>query len=432
MDSSWLIGAGAIVGLGFYLNSISDSKSTADIGISAVTTELADSDKPSFSSLDRTNPEYFSASEDWVKTFNTSCGWSDEEQYCPEAIVEAANCPTECTRPYYQTSMDLRNSQGWSEWSSPEANDCGKVKFACHTGKIGNPKGSCPPIRARARLVGGPIHNNNFIFEVEWQIYSRLTFPSLDELAECGGPFWGWQGGSWSGNTWAATIDEVLLNGNSSLSIVKNSADNSVIYTNLSTSGTRGNRAIGGAYNICGVGEIQETATYQKYITALDFSDPAVINEFYVGAYDLEVQINIGREQNNLWHNLDPVIDGAGEWAEGTILDTTSCEFNKTINMTINNFVFIGPSTEENCCNPILLEDRYEDTERPDFPHDKFYYDKIEAATGGGYKLNNINAWAAAPSERKCGTAHPLILCNSDTQSNNAETFFPRNGFMMW
>ena len=29
MDSSWLIGAGTIIGLGLYLNSISDSKSTS-------------------------------------------------------------------------------------------------------------------------------------------------------------------------------------------------------------------------------------------------------------------------------------------------------------------------------------------------------------------------------------------------------------------
>ena len=61
MDTSWLIGAGTIVGLGLYLKSISDSKSTSPrpVGLTEVNTELADSDKPSFSQMDSTNPEYY-------------------------------------------------------------------------------------------------------------------------------------------------------------------------------------------------------------------------------------------------------------------------------------------------------------------------------------------------------------------------------------
>ena len=429
METSWLIGAGTIVGLGLYLKSISDSDSTADTGISAVKTELADSDKPSFSPLNSTNPEYYQNSKDWVNTFDTSCGWTDDEQYCPKAIVEAANCSTECTRPYYQTSMNLREAQGWSEWSSPQAGDCGSIKFACHTGKIGNPKGSCPSLRARARLIGGPIHTDNFTFEVEWQIYSRLTFPSLKELAKCGGPYWGWQGGNWSDNTWAVTVDEVLLNGPAEMSMVKKSADNSETSKQLSRDGSRSNRYVDGAYyDLCGAGRIDMTSTYQRYVTTIDFSKPEVYDD-YAGAYELSVQLNIGREQNNLWHNVS---DDAGEWAEGTILDTTSCEFNDTVNITINNFAFIGP--KEGCCDPLLLENRYEDPKNPSYPRDKFYYDKLEKSNGGGYKISNTNAWTTTPAANRCGNAPPQISCTSDTQSqtNNAETFFPRNGFMQW
>ena len=132
-------------------------------------------------------------------------------------ILEAANCSTECTRPYYQTSMDLRNSQGWSEWTSPPAGDCGSVKFACSTALIADPKGSCPPIRARAKLQGGPIHTDNFSFDIEWQLYSFLEGISLD----CGGPYYGWNGAGWTGNTNSVTIDEVALIGPAELSITK-------------------------------------------------------------------------------------------------------------------------------------------------------------------------------------------------------------------
>ena len=48
------------------------------------------------------------------------------------------------------------------------------------------------------------------------------------------------------------------------------------------------------------------------------------------------------------------------------------------------------------------------------------------------------SAWSEAPSANKCGSASPQIICTSDTaserasQTNNAETIFPRNGFMQW
>ena len=419
MDSSWLIGAGTIIGLGLYLNSISDSKSTSGRGLPEVNTELADSDKPSFSQMDSTNPEYYHISKDWVKTFDTSCGWTDDEQYCPQAIVEAANCPTKCTRPYYQTSMDLRKQQGWSAWSSPQAGDCGSVKFACSTSLIADPKGSCPPIRARAKLQGGPIHTNNFTFDIEWQLYSFLEGISLD----CGGPFYGWNGAGWSGNTWTVTIDEVALIGPAELSIKKTNVDgvSGGSSSALNTSGTRSNRSIAAKYEICGVGDLTQSATYQRYRTDIDFSDEYVIDD-YVGAYELNVQLNIGRDS-------DPIL---GE--EGGALDTTTCDFNKTINITVPNFVFIGPPQSQ-CCDPLLLEDRYEDPDRPDFPHEKFYYDQLVVnSNGGGYKLSNINAWSSAPDANKCGNSSPRIICSSDTtsQTNNAETIFPRNGFMQW
>ncbi len=83
---------------------------------------------------------------------------------------------------------------------------------------------------------------------------------------------------------------------------------------------------------------------------------------------------------------------------------------------------------------PLLLEDRYEDPDRPDFPHEKFYYDQLVRNENGGYKLSNINAWSSAPDANKCGNSSPRIICSNDTtsQTNNAETIFPRNGFMQW
>ena len=418
MDSSWLIGAGAIAGLGLYLKSISDSKSTSARGLTEVNTELADSDKPSFSPLNSTNPEYYKNSKDWVKTFDTSCGWTDDEQYCPKAIVEAANCSTECTRPYYQTSMNLREVQGWSEWSSPS--NCGGAKFQCSTSLIAEPKGSCPPIRARAKLQGGPIHTKNFSFEVEWQLYSFLEGIST----ECGGPFYGWNGAGWTGNTNSVIIDEVALIGPAELSIKRTDLPLGSSYdsTHLTRSGARSNRAIRAYYEMCGDEDLTQSATYQKYVTYINFSDENVIDD-YVGAYDLEVQLTISRYS-------DPIL---GEWAEGTIGDTNSCDFTETINITIPNFVFIGPPQSQ-CCESLLLEDRYEDPDRPDFPHEKFYYDKLENSNGGGYKLSNINAWTAAPAANRCGTTSPNISCTSDTQAQtkNAESIFPRNGFMQW
>lgn len=411
MDTSWLLGAGTIIGLGLYLNSISDSKSTSARGLTEVNTELADSDKPSFSQMNSTNPEYYQGSKDWVNTFNTSCGWTDDEQYCPDSIVEAANCSTECTRPYYQTSMNLREAQGWSEWSSPSAGDCGDLRFVCTTALIADPAGSCPPIRARAKLQGGPIHTNNFTFEIEWQLFSFLEGVTTD----CW-PSYGWMAAGWTGNTGVVTIDEVALLGPAELSITKNAT------SDLKTSGSRGNRNTEPRryYKTCQGNEISLTSTYQNYRTDIDFSNEYAIDD-YVGAYDLSVQLNIGRN--------DDVFLGD----EVTLGD---CDFNKTINITIPNFVFIGPPQSQ-CCDPLLLEDRYEDPDRPDFPHEKFYYDKVVPASGG-YKLSNINAWSEAPAANKCGSSAPQIICTSDTaserasQTNNAETIFPRNGFMQW
>ena len=420
MDSSWLLGAGTIIGLGLYLNSISDSKSTSARGLTEVNTELADSDKPSFSPLNSTNPEYYQNSKDWVNTFDTSCGWTDDEQYCPDSIVEAANCSTECTRPYYQTSMNLREAQGWSEWTSPQAGDCGSVDFLCSTALIADPAGSCPPIRARAKLQGGPIHTNNFTFEIEWQLFSFLEGIST----ECGGPFYGWNGAGWTGNTNSVTIDEVALIGPAGVELSIKRTDltlgSSYDSTHLTRSGARSNRAIGAYYEICGVGDLTQSVTYQKYVTYLNFSDKTVIDD-YVGAYALEVQLNIGRDS-------DPIL---GE--EGGVLDVTQCDFNKTINITIPNFVFIGPPQAQ-CCDPLLLENRYEDPKNPSYPRDKFYYDKLVTANGGGYKISNTNAWTTTPAANRCGNAPPQISCTSDTSSKNknAETIFPRNGFMQW
>jgi len=422
METSWLIGAGTIVGLGLYLKSISDSKFTSARGLTEVNTELADSDKPSFSPLNSTNPEYYQNSKDWVNTFDTSCGWTDDEQYCPKAIVEAANCSTECTRPYYQTSMNLREAQGWSEWSSPQAGDCGSVGLLCSTALIAVPDdGSCPPIRARAKLQGGPIHTNNFTFEIEWQLFSFLEGIST----ECGGPFHGWNGAGWTGNTNSVTIDEVVLMGPAELSIKKTNVNGvaSSSSRNLTRSGARGNRSIAAKYEICGVGDLTQSATYQRYRTDIDFSDETVIDD-YAGAYELSVQLNIGRDS-------DPIF---GE--EGGFWDVTQCDFGGaegTINITIPNFVFIGPPQSQ-CCDPLLLENRYEDPKNPSYPRDKFYYDKLEKSNGGGYKISNTNAWTTTPAANRCGNAPPQISCTSDTQSqtNNAETFFPRNGFMQW
>ena len=85
-----------------------------------------------------------------------------------------------------------------------------------------------------------------------------------------------------------------------------------------------------------------QSATKQTYTTDIDFSDEYVIDD-YVGAYELSVQLNIGRDS-------DPLIG-----PEGGVLDVTKCDFNKTINITIPNFVFIGPPTAQ-CCNPLILE----------------------------------------------------------------------------
>jgi len=421
METSWLIGAGTIVGLGLYLKSISDSKSTSPRGLTEVNTELADSDKPSFSPMNSTNPEYYNDSKDWVNTFDTSCGWTDDEQYCPEAIVEAANCSTECTRPYYQTSMDLRKSQGWSEWSSPSAGDCGGAKFACSTALVADPEGSCPPIRARAKLQGGPVHTNNFSFEIEWQLYSFLEGVSMD----CW-PSYGWMGAGWTNNGASVSIDEVsLVNLNYAELSGTLQPDSNIKYTQLLPTGNRGNRALPATYTTCQGNKITQSATYQKYTTTIDFSESGWDDD-YAGAYELTLQLNIGRD-------IAPLLENDSVDVEGSFIDYNHCQFNETINITIPNFVFIGPPKSK-CCDPLILEDRYEDPDRQNFPHEKFYYDKLEINSNGGYKLSTTNAWSAAPPSNRCGNNSPQISCTSDTQSqtNNAETFFPRNGFMIW
>ena len=128
---------------------------------------------------------------------------------------------------------------------------------------------------------------------------------------DCGGPFYGWNGAGWSGNTYSVTIDEVALIGPAELSIKKTNVDGvaSSSSRNLNTSGTRSNRSIAAKYEICGVGDLTQSATYQRYRTDIDFSDEYVIDD-YVGAYELNVQLNIGRDS-------DPILGEEG--GKGTI-----------------------------------------------------------------------------------------------------------------
>ena len=90
MDTSWLIAAGTLIGLGAYAYSVVKPDSPDESGESD--TELQNSAKPSFSALSRTNPERYVGWKEWTNTFPTNCGWTDDEQYCPSSIVANANC----------------------------------------------------------------------------------------------------------------------------------------------------------------------------------------------------------------------------------------------------------------------------------------------------------------------------------------------------
>ena len=104
VDATWIVAGAGVLGVSAWLYSKTTSPVSGDDDTGD--SSLSDS-KPRWGSRSRTNWERLAPSA----MFSTSCGWSPEEEYCPEAIVAEKSCSTECLRPYLQTSMNLMQNR---------------------------------------------------------------------------------------------------------------------------------------------------------------------------------------------------------------------------------------------------------------------------------------------------------------------------------
>jgi len=225
MDTGWIIAAGTLIGLGAFAYSVVKTDSPDTSGES--TTELQNSAKPSFSALSRTNPERYVGWKEWTNTFPTTCGWTDDEQYCPSSIVANANCNSitgydgeNCTRVFYQLNDTMKaqvfnpRKRRWSSWSEEGSNcdwNLGFKQLPCvwpfpnETIKLSG----CDPIRVRAKYPD-TITDGNFEVEIALQLMGlRDVFTSCDPDAA----IYGWTSEESIGRSRAIKIDTVELLG---------------------------------------------------------------------------------------------------------------------------------------------------------------------------------------------------------------------------
>ena len=459
MDASWLIAAGTLIGLGAYAYSVVNPDSPDESGESG--TELQNSDKPSFSSISKTNPERYFGWKEWINTFGTSCGWTDDEQYCPSSIVADAGCPADCTRVFYQLNEAMKaqvfnpNKRQWSSWSE----ECPNYEIQGMEGFCIWPYpnesiqiSGCDPIRVKAKYPE-TITDGNFDVEIALQLIGlKDVFTSCDPDS----PIYMWTSEESIGRSRAIKIDKVELKGGDTGGrllarvMMDNSAadeDSEYIVDNVSSWSPR-QEIIYGSEDLdfrCWVGLIDDAGgdgfknksgtydksyTQQKFTVNVDNSDG-----YYNGTYDLEIQINMGREVDG---ELFGVVS-LPEWAEG-------CEFDETVTFTIPNYVMVySPELCEGCTDGKVVmdymcgsDDINSDGSLPDSPdcNSRAKYNYTELQGGAGGNLTSVSAYSEAPNSAKCMN-HGGLSCSSDSASEsisqkNAETLFPRNGFMVW
>jgi len=442
MDSSWIIAAGTLLGVGAWAYS-QRSDSPDESGES--TTELTNSAKPSFSSLERTNPARYQGWKEWVNTFDTTCGWTPDEEYCPNAIVNDSECSAACTRVFYQLTEAQKNiafspRRNYSDWTEEHTN-CNNLeglKQFCvwpFPMEMVKPSG-CDPIRARAKYPDF-IQSSSFDVDVDMQVLGLIdNFTSCDPNY----PIYNWCSEEYIDREYAIKIDSIELVGGDSGGkvLARVMVDNSTVpptyvVENVSNWSPR-QQVSRGNWKVdfrCWVGLIDDAGgdgyktkkeTYPYTYTRQTFTVDADNSDgYYNGVYDLKIQLNIGRE-----------IDSAlPEWAEG-------CEFDVTVNLNIPNYVMMySPELCDSCDGGKVVMDNFcgcygdfcSDDDKDCDIRAKYYYTQLSSG-----KLKRISAWGEAPNSARCGgTSGGGINCTDETQEQyNAESIFPRNGFMIW
>ena len=430
MDSSWLIGAGAIAGLGLYLKSISDSKPDSPSDDGESNTELADSDKPSWSKLYQKNPDFYQGYKQWWKTFNTSCGWTDDEQYCPDSILSENGCSTACVA----SLVPHRNvKRGKGDWTFTPTAEC-NLKWGgfCAGMEIVNPT-NCEPLRFRLapHQPQAPqfVSDENFQMTIQGQVMGLLEvdydginsfsygythpdeyhgyelptgatlIPGLDDRPDGAGPRIKWR-------------SVKLMGGDNNITLFDYSYDGETDSWNLDGQPGMSNSFYFSKvcpYSSCdsGRGETEQMEAYVN-MAGLDNSDG-----HYNGVYNLKIVGDITRCE-----------DMGDTGCKDSPL--SKCEIYREVSLDVSNYVVVySKEVCGDCKDGILLPLNAEIEEYEIMK--KYQYLEMDGT------MSQRSAWLDAPDSSKCMT-NGGISCTSDTQAQtkNAETFFPRNGFMQW
>lgn len=388
VDATWIVAGAGVLGVSAWLYSKTTSPESGDDDTGD--SSLSDSG-PRWGSRSRTNWQWLAPSA----MFSTSCGWSPEEELCPEAIVAEANCSAECLRPYLQTGMDLtqnRQSQT-TEWfggtagQTPDLGGWDPRKAFCFQGQpLAQPLNG-QALRVRA-VYPATLARSDTEFFLEVQIFQCVSGCGVSALYSEIGYGWG------ALPSWA---ESSLVWGDITL---RDASAYSVSTAFVPTG------ANSGYYSDSGL----EVTLVGSRTTRGDSVTRYRVKVDSTGLGSGAVQLSASAVFNRLVSNLTASdIDDA-------------CEFNSTIDISVSDFFFVD--AREACASgcPRWVADRYSLTRC--------------SATGCATETVSAPSWVRSlwtdPAAAAEYPTYQGATAEAGTTVQNAETRFPRNGFMVF
>lgn len=375
MDSTWLIAGAGVLGTAAWLYSKTTSPESSgddDTGNSS----LSDN-KPRWGSRARTGLEYISGSSN---LYTTSCGWSPEEKYCPDAVI--ASCSNDCLRPYLATTYDWFGTRS-AEWTGG-GTQLTDEDVACFCSPI-RPMKDGASIRMRPVMDDKYIKDSRFTFDIEVQGMVRQS--GARSCQRNLGSNYRWDAipsGIKSGLAFTAIA--ISPTANDGFDAVLEWREGEYRYDGITfdSSWNSGDKTI-----------------YRFSVTTDAFADLSR------GWCELNVVLQMDRDYGNTGEN----------WLE-------TCEFTEEITMTIPHFVFTESSTGcESGCPEWKIDNWNIATRQGSQIIKKFLPDdaprRIVDTWNDPEKASKYDTYAGTTAQTE-----PTVL--------NAETIFPRNGYAVF
>ena len=375
MDNTWLIAGAGVLGTAAWLYSKTTSPENSgddDTGNSS----LSDN-KPRWGSRARVGLEYITGSNN---LYTTSCGWSPEEEYCPDSVLNA--CSVNCLEPYLATTFSwfgANNSQNTFHAWQGGGNALTDEDIACYCSPIRPMKGGAA-IRVRPQKLSKPIQDKRFYFTIEVQ--GMIRQQSSGRCQRSGGGSYNWDA-------------------------VPSGIRSGLAFTSIEISPRTGYKA-----SLEWMGDEKEYNYNGLYLDNTWNSGNTTYFRFGVASDAFEL-LGSGWAELDLTLMMDRDHGGKGEsWLE-------TCEFTETITYTVPDFVFIDNSDCESGC--------------PQWKIDDWNIAKVSAGRVVKHYLPSdapsriTDTWNDAEKAAKYDN-YTGTTAQTDPTVLNAETIFPRNG----